>query len=83
MTEEFNFEKAFVRLEAILERMNSGTVSLDESLALYEEADQLIAGCTQRLVHAEERIEALIKRRDGSLELDEEGRPRKEPCDIS
>lgn len=83
MSEEFNFEKAFVRLEAILERMNSGSVSLDDSLTLYEEADQLIAGCGQRLALAEERIEALIKRRDGSLELDEQGRPKKEPCDLS
>lgn len=63
---EFNFEKAFTRLETILERMNSGNVALDESLKLYEEADKLIAGCGTRLTAAEEKIEMLIKQRDGS-----------------
>jgi len=79
MTEkDFNFEKAFARLEAILDRMNSGNVSLDESLKLYEEADQLIAGCGSRLTAVEGRIEALIKKRDGELELDENANPQTE-----
>ena len=73
---DLNFEKAFARLEAILDRMNSGNVSLDESLKLYEEADQLIVGCGSRLTAVEERIETLIKKRDGELELDEEANPK-------
>lgn len=72
---ELNFEQSFSRLEQILERMNSGNVSLDESLQLYEEADRLIAFCASRLNTAETRIEALIKRRSGELSLDEEGKP--------
>ena len=71
----FNFEKAFARLEAILERMNSGTVPLDESLKLYEEADQLIAGCGSRLTAVEKRVETLIKKRDGQLVCDENEEP--------
>ena len=75
MEQEFNFERSFSRLEEILEKMNSGNVSLDESLKLYEEADRLIAGCSQKLNSAEAKIEMLIKKRDGELELDAEGRP--------
>lgn len=75
MEQEFNFEHSFSRLEEILEKMNSGNVSLDESLKLYEEADRLIAGCSQKLNSAEAKIEMLIKKRDGELELDAEGRP--------
>ena len=75
MEQDFNFERSFSRLEEILEKMNSGNVSLDESLKLYEEADRLIAGCSQKLNHAEAKIEMLIKKRDGELELDSEGRP--------
>ncbi|MEZ5314822.1 MAG: exodeoxyribonuclease VII small subunit [Chlamydiales bacterium] len=75
----FNFEKAFARLEVILERMNSGNVPLDESLKLYEEADQLIIGCSSRLSEVEERIEILIKRRDGKIEIDEDEIPLKKP----
>lgn len=73
---DFNFEQAFTRLEEILEKMNSGNVPLDDSLKLYEEADQLISLCNTRLTHVEQRIETLIKKRDGSLEIDEEGMPK-------
>ncbi|HKY99828.1 MAG TPA: exodeoxyribonuclease VII small subunit, partial [Rhabdochlamydiaceae bacterium] len=60
-----SFELAYQRLEEILEKMNSGKVSLDESLKLYEEADRLISSCNKRLSDAEKKIEVLIKNRDG------------------
>lgn len=75
---EFNFERSFARLEEILDRMNSGNVPLDESLKLYEEADRLISGCAHRLNAVEARIETLIKKRDGEIELDDEGNPQTE-----
>lgn len=55
------FEKAFSRLEEILEKMNSGNVPLDDSLKLYEEADSLIKSCTKQLSEAEEKIETLMQ----------------------
>lgn len=70
-----NFEAAFKRLEAILERMNSNTVSLDESLKLFEEADKLITVCNARLNHAERKIEMLIKTRNGDLTLGTDLKP--------
>jgi exodeoxyribonuclease VII small subunit len=75
MTLEFNFEQAFCRLEAILDRMNGGNVPLEEALNLYEEADGLIRACTVKLHTAESRIETLIKKRDGELLLHEDGKP--------
>lgn len=75
---EFNFERSFSRLEEILERMNSGNVSLDESLKLYEEADNLISGCSKKLKSAETKIEMLIKKREGELALDEAGKVQME-----
>ena len=48
-SEEQTFEKAFSRLEEILDNMTSEEVSLDESLKLYEEADKLINSCGKRL----------------------------------
>jgi len=56
--------------------MNSGKVSLDESLKLYEEADRLISSCNKRLSDAEKKIEVLIKNRDGELVAGEMGRPQ-------
>lgn len=67
--DSFHFEQAFSRLEEILDKMNSGGITLDESLHLYEEADNLITCCNKRLTAAEEKIEVLIKKRDGALTM--------------
>lgn len=72
---EMTFEGAFQRLEQILERMNSGTISLDESLKLYEEADKLITLCNRRLNDAERKVEILIKNRNNELALGSDQKP--------
>jgi exodeoxyribonuclease VII small subunit len=69
------FEEAYRRLEEILEKMNSGKASLDDSLKLYEEADSLIAACQGKLTEAEKKIEVLVKTRSGDLSLDAAGKP--------
>lgn len=69
------FEKAFSRLENILERMNSGEASLDESLKLFEEANGLIVQCNKRLTDAEGKVEMLIKNRSGDLTLGSDLKP--------
>ncbi len=72
---ELNFEKAFTRLEEILEKMNSGKTDLDESITLYEEADTLIHTCHNRLSDAERKIEMLTKKRNGEILADENQKP--------
>lgn len=74
---EIHFENSFARLEEILEKMNSGKTTLNESLTLYEEATKLINACTDGLNSAETRIEQLIKSRSGDLQLDDQGQPVK------
>ncbi len=74
-----SFEAAYARLEEILEKMNSGKVSLEDSLKLYEEADKLINSCGKRLNEAEKKIEVLVKNRDMELQVDEQGRPLTQP----
>lgn len=68
-------EKAFERLEAILEIMNSGHVSLEESLKLYEEADKLVLLCNKKLTDAEQKVEVLMKNRSGELQIGPDGKP--------
>lgn len=71
-----SFEASFHRLEEILEKMNSSSVSLDDSLKLYEEADKLITICSKRLNDAERKIETLIKNRSsGELILGSDQKP--------
>ncbi|NGX62230.1 MAG: Exodeoxyribonuclease 7 small subunit [Chlamydiae bacterium] len=75
-----NFEQSFARLEEILDKMNSGNVSLDESLTLYEEADRLMIKCHEKLSNAQTKIETLIKNRSGELAKKEE--PDRAPFDV-
>ncbi len=74
-----SFERAFSRLEEILDKMNSGSLTLDESILLYEEADKLIQFCSQKLTQAETKIEMLIKNREGDVALNPSGKPLTEP----
>jgi len=71
-----SFESAFARLEEILEAMNSGTASLDTSLKLYEEADKLIASCSEKLNDAERKVKVLIKNRQGELQIGSDQKPQ-------
>jgi len=80
---EITFEAAFARLETILEKMNSSSVSLDESLKLYEEADALINVCSKRLNDAERKIEILIKNRNGELSLGPDQKPLTQDFSLS
>lgn len=70
-----SFEAAFARLEEILEQLNAATISLDDSLKLYEEADHLIAICSKRLNEAERKIEVLVKNRNGEMTLGNDDKP--------
>ncbi len=82
MTEEkktdLTFEDSFKRLELILEKMNSNQTSLDESLALFEEAEGLISFCSKRLTDAEQKVEKLVKGRTGEVTIGKDGRPMTE-----
>lgn len=72
---ESTFENAFSRLEVILEKLNSGALSLDDSLKLYEEADRLINTCGKKLQDAERKIEILVKNRSGELTTGNDQKP--------
>ncbi len=68
-----NFEQAFERLEQILNQMNTAQLSLDQSLTIYEEANGLIQNCQDHLQNAEKRVEILIKNRNQSLQMTDDG----------
>lgn len=64
---EPTFEQALQRLEEIVTRLESGELTLDESLALFEEGVGLSRVCSARLGEAELKIEKLIERSDGTV----------------
>ena len=61
-----SFEDALKRLESIVQRLESGDASLDESITLYTEGDALRAQCERRLKDAQARIEKISLSSDGA-----------------
>ena len=59
--DEPSFEQALERLETIVEELEGGALSLEESLARYEEGMRLSRRLTQSLDQAEKRIERLVE----------------------
>jgi exodeoxyribonuclease VII small subunit len=62
MSEELTFEQARDELEQIVRRLEDGSTSLDEALALWERGEHLHALCRARLDAAEERVAELLAR---------------------
>lgn len=55
-----SFEDAMTQLEEIVQKLEGGRVSLDDSIALYTRGDHLRRHCSTRLRDAESRVEKLI-----------------------
>ena len=68
---QMDFEEAFKRLEVIVGNLESGDLSLEESMKLFEEGIGLTEACKSRLEDAEQKIQLLLKSSDGSLSLEE------------
>lgn len=63
-----SFEESARRLAKIVEQLEAGELSLEDSLGLFEEGVALARTAEERLVRAERRIEEL-------LSVDANGRP--------
>jgi exodeoxyribonuclease VII small subunit len=62
-----NFEEAYSELEKIVERMEEGTTTLDEAIALYERGVTLSRHCAGLLEAAELRVNRLRDEEDGTV----------------
>lgn len=66
---ERSFEEAIVRLDEIVQRLETGNIALDESLNLFEEGIGLAKYCSERLDAAEGRLEVLMGFDNGQPKL--------------
>jgi exodeoxyribonuclease VII small subunit len=64
---ELKFEEALKKLEAIVEGLEQGKISLEDSLKKYEEGIRLAKFCTEKLQEAEKKIEILTKDNSGKI----------------
>lgn len=59
---DLTYEKAVARIEEIAGTLEAGTVSLDDSMKLFEEASGLAKYCETCLKNAEQKITRLTER---------------------
>lgn len=60
MSENFSLEEALKQLEEIVYQLESGNVSLNEAVALFEKGQQLVQQCENDLDAKELRIQQLV-----------------------
>lgn len=65
-----NFEEALSDLEQLVEAMEQGDLSLDESLKQFEKGIALASSCQQSLQKAEQKVELLIEKNGELLTKD-------------
>lgn len=63
--EKPSFERELEELEAVVKRLESGELPLEESLKLFERGVALSGSCREQLEAAETRVEMLVKRGRG------------------
>ena len=60
-----NFEESLAKLEKITEELESGDLSLEESLKRFDEGVKLAEFCNSKLDDAQQKVTILLKK-DGS-----------------
>lgn len=61
-----DFEQSLGALQTLVERLESGNMSLEESLGAFEQGVALTRDCQQALTQAEQKV-ALLLEQDGQL----------------
>ena len=61
----FQFEGALARLETLVESMEAGELSLEDSLKAFEEGVKLTRDCQKALDQAEQSVQVLMEKNDG------------------
>ena len=62
-----DFEQSLTDLQSLVERLENGELSLEESLGAFEQGIRLTRDCQAALTQAEQKVQILLER-DGELE---------------
>lgn len=66
-----NFDSALKRLEEIVDLLEAGQLSLEESLLVFEEGVKISLFCQEELQKTDGKVSLLIRKMNGGLELAE------------
>jgi exodeoxyribonuclease VII small subunit len=69
-TEPASFEAALTRLEKLVHDLESGQLTLEESLASFEEGMELVRRCARELKRVEGRVKVLTEEAGRLVETD-------------
>ena len=61
------FEEHLTQLETVVERLERGELTLEESVRLFEEGMRLSHACKQELEQAEGRMQVLVEGKNGAM----------------
>ena len=67
--EEITFEDALLKLEDVVNTLEKGSLSLDDSLARFEEGISLSRMCNKMLKEAKQKVEKLVEH-NGNIEAE-------------
>lgn len=59
---EINFEQSLQELESLVEKMEAGNLSLEESLKYFERGVALTRNCQKALAEAEQKVRILLEK---------------------
>jgi exodeoxyribonuclease VII small subunit len=62
--DEMTFEEAFAELEQVVTQLEGGSLTLEDSLTLFERGQTLAAACRQKLDQAELKVEQITSEGD-------------------
>ncbi|MBQ0714648.1 exodeoxyribonuclease VII small subunit [Paraperlucidibaca wandonensis] len=65
-----DFERALAELESQVQRLEGGDLPLEDALKAFEEGVRLTRQCQQSLDAAEQKVQLLLAKRDGSLDTE-------------
>ena len=65
--EKMSYEEAIIELEKIVQKLESGEASLDESIKLYSKGSELKDYCEKKLNSAEEKISQISKDQENKI----------------
>ena len=69
-TRTVNFEKSLKQLETLVDKLEKGDLSLEESLKQFEQGIKLTRECRQALQNAEQKISVLSNKNGDWVEKD-------------
>jgi exodeoxyribonuclease VII small subunit len=65
------FEEHLTKLETVVERLEKGDLTLEDSVRLFEEGVKLSEACKAELEEAEGRVMVLVEGKGGKMEVKE------------